>query len=373
MVVNHFLKWVSTARVAERAAAAAALARAYVNKQLPFEDRCAAEAALTLLLDDPSSKVRAAMAEALAMSRHAPIQIVSALASDQPEVAAWVLSLSPLFSDADLIDRVASGDASVQSIVARRASVSRSLAAALAEVGDAKAGIELLGNSGASIAAMSFRRIAERHGHIASAREALLAHRALPTECRHMLLVKVGEALKGSSLVVALMGKARAERITRDACIKASVTLIDRTDADEHDALVEHLRLAGELTPSFVVRTVAYGKIDFFGAVLVSLTGQSRQRVTAMLAGAQNVALSALFRQAGLAPPTHAVILTALKIWRQVARGERVAGVQEVTWMMLRELGDKAIDGDLATLLKSIHVEELRQNARGHALAIAAA
>ena len=61
----------------ERAAAASALARAYVQKELPFEDRCAAEAALTFLLDDPSAKVRQAMAEALSMSRHAPFQVVS--------------------------------------------------------------------------------------------------------------------------------------------------------------------------------------------------------------------------------------------------------------------------------------------------------
>ena len=48
------------------------------------------------------------------MSHHAPLQIVSALASDQPEVAALVLARSPLLTDADLIDRVAArpeGDA----------------------------------------------------------------------------------------------------------------------------------------------------------------------------------------------------------------------------------------------------------------------
>ena len=97
MVVSHFLRWIDTAKVSERAAAASALARAYINADLPFEDRCAAEAALTLLLDDPSSKVRFALAEALSMSRHAPIQIVNALASDQPEVAALVLARSPLY------------------------------------------------------------------------------------------------------------------------------------------------------------------------------------------------------------------------------------------------------------------------------------
>ena len=99
MVVGHFLKWVHTARVQERAAAAAALARAYIDRELPFEDRCAAEAALTLLLDDVSAKVRLAMAEVLSLSHHAPVQIISALASDQPEVAGLVLARSPLLTD----------------------------------------------------------------------------------------------------------------------------------------------------------------------------------------------------------------------------------------------------------------------------------
>lgn len=59
------------------------------------------------------------------------------------------------------------------------------------------------------------------------------------------------------------MGTARAERVMRDACIKASVTLIDGTQAVEHRALVEHLRLRGDLTASFIIRTVAHGKVDF--------------------------------------------------------------------------------------------------------------
>src|SRR6185295_8900029 len=144
MVVSHFLKWVYTARVAERSAAAAALARAYVNHDLPFEDRCAAEAALTLLLDDPSYKVRLAMADALSLSHHAPPQIISALAADQAEVAALVLSRSPLLGDADLIDRVAGAEGPLQSVIAGRPAVSVALAAAIAEVGEEDACATLL-------------------------------------------------------------------------------------------------------------------------------------------------------------------------------------------------------------------------------------
>lgn len=380
MIVQHFLKWIDTARVSERAAAASALARAFITSDFSFEDRCAAEAALTMLLDDPSPKVRLALAETLSLSTRAPAHIVHALAFDQAEIAAPVIVRSPLLADGDLIDRVAAGDEAVQKLVAMRPGISISLSAALAEVGEAGACLELLGNSGAQIASLSFHRLAERHGHIADIREALLADPRLPAETRHMLLVKLGEALEASPLVQALMGRKRAERVTRDACIKASITLIDRTFPEEHPALVGHLQLSGDLTAAFLIRAVAHGKIDFFGAALVALAGKEERRVRALLAGGRDVALSALLRAAGLRENTHAVILTALSVWRQVANGKRVAGPQEVSWLMLKELGatpgqagpDEG-SADLASLLRSIHLDVLRENARGHALAIAAA
>ncbi len=244
-IVSHFLKWIDTARVSERAAAASALAHAYVGAGLSFEDRCAAEAALTLLLDDSSSKVRQAMAEALSMSHHAPVQVIAALASDQPEVAAFVLARSPLLTDADLIDRVAISQKATQVLIAGRPTVSMALAAAIAEIGDEEACAALLANSGAAIASLSYRRMAERHGHLPALREALIADPRLPADCRHMLLVKLGETLKSSPLVLALMGAARAERVMRDACVKASLTLIENVHVDEHAALIEHLRLCG--------------------------------------------------------------------------------------------------------------------------------
>lgn len=380
MVVAHFLKWIDTAKVSERAAAAAALGRAYLSTEISFEDRCAAEAALTLLLEDPSWKVRYALAETLSISRHAPAQVISALAADQPDVATIVLARSPVLTDADLIDRVAAGGEKAQCAIAMRPAISMAVAAALAEVGTAEACRQLLLNQGAEIAALSYRRLAERHGDDGAVREAMLADPKLPADCRHTLVMKVGEALKGAPIVIALMGHARAGRITREACVKASVTLIERTSPAEHGALVEHLRMRGELTPGFIVRTVALGKIDFFGAVLVSLTGQNAERVRSLLAGGRDNAVAALLRAAKLPRSMDAALLTALGVWRDVANGKRLAGAQEVTWLMLKAInaapgqsGAAEDARELASLLKSIHLDELRANARGHALAIAAA
>ncbi|WP_295806462.1 DUF2336 domain-containing protein [uncultured Nitratireductor sp.] len=369
-----------TAKVGERAGAAAALARAYLEKELPFEDRYAAEAALTALLDDPSSKVRAALAEALSISRHAPIQVVAALAADQPDVAAPILARSPVLSDTDLVDRVADGRSDTQRLIAQRPQLAMGVSAAIAEVGSRDACLAMLDNPSADIAALSFRRMIERHGGDAGLREALSADRRLPSDCRHVLLVQLGEALREAPLVKALVGAARAEKLTREACIRASLTLIESIDPSEHTALVEHLRIRGDLTVGFIVRTVAHGKIDFFGNVLMALTGQSHSRVKGLLVNGRDLAIATLLQKAGLAKPVHRPVIRALSVWRDVAQGKRVAGAQEVSWLMLESIGatpgqagPDAEATDLAGLLRSVHLDALRENARLQAQAIAAA
>jgi len=59
----------------------------------------------------------------------------------------------------------------------------------------------------------------------------------------------VCEALKAAPLVVALIGKARAERITRDACAKACIALVDGTRiVMTHAWLDEHGNAGPETT-----------------------------------------------------------------------------------------------------------------------------
>ncbi|PRD42275.1 hypothetical protein C5748_17615 [Phyllobacterium phragmitis] len=379
MIIEHFLKWIGGAPVAQRQVAASALARAYLQSNLSLEERCAAEAALTLLLDDPSPKVRAAIAEAFSISHHAPLQIVMALANEQVEISGFILARSPLFSDIDLIDRVAMGEEPVQRLIAMRPQVSFALSAAIAEVAAPAACTDLLRNSAAQIASVSFRRLAERLGHNARVRAALLEHKHLPADCRHMLAVRVGEALSRMEIVMAMMGKARVERVARDACMKVSLDIADSTGPQEHLALVEHLRLRGDLTTAFVIRTMAYGKIDFFGAILVALSGQPERRVRAILADGRDSALGALLRSAGLADKTHPPLLVALHAWRRIANGKLTAGPQEISRMMLMAAGQGAANDrvaandDLSALLRGIHLDVIRENARSHALTIAAA
>src|ERR1700683_1052824 len=97
MIVRDFLGWVRDAPASQRAEATSALARAYLYSDLSPDDAAAAEGAMLMLLDDNSPLVRRALADVLAASPSAPPAIVLALAADQPQIAAPVYALAPVF------------------------------------------------------------------------------------------------------------------------------------------------------------------------------------------------------------------------------------------------------------------------------------
>src|SRR5581483_8148779 len=247
MIVRDFLDWVRTAPAGKRAEATSALARAYLYSDLSADDLDAAEGAMLMLLDDPSPLVRRALADALAASPSAPPAVVLALAADQPEIAAPVLALSPLFVDADLVDAAATGGTAVQSAIAVRAALPRAVSAAIAEVGAAEACLVLLENKDADIAPFSIDRIVERHGHLAAIREAMLARSDVPASTRQALVAKLSETLAEFVTAREWLEEDRARRVAREACEKATVALAAATPHTEVRPLIHHLRASGQL------------------------------------------------------------------------------------------------------------------------------
>jgi uncharacterized protein (DUF2336 family) len=195
-IVEHFLNWADGAPALLRADAAHALARAFLVSPLAPEEREEVEAALTVLLDDPAVEVRLALADILAPSEHAPQHIILTLAADKDAVAALVAEHSPLILDSELVDMVATRSEQIQTAIARRPFLSRSVSAAIAEVSTAAACETLLANPGARILRFSLDRIVSRHGQSPSLRLALLERDDLPIEIRHILTAKLGEALR---------------------------------------------------------------------------------------------------------------------------------------------------------------------------------
>src|SRR5271163_1205515 len=311
MIVREFLQWVRTAPASERAEATSALARAFLYSDLSPDDLGAAEGAMLMLLDDPSPLVRRALADALAASPSAPPAIVVALAADQPQIAAPVYALSPLFIDADLVEAVATGGV-VQAAIACRAALPRSVAAALAEVGTAESCLVLVENRAAEIAPFSIDRIVERFGHLAAVREALLARDDVPAATRQTLVIKLSETLAGFVAKRAWLDFDRAHRIAREACEKATVTIAADTPDGELRPLIRHLCASGQLTAGLILRALLSGNVALFEEALAELTEMPVARVSSLVHDRGSVGLRALLEKAQLPASTYPAFKEAI-------------------------------------------------------------
>src|SRR6201996_2523549 len=369
MIVRDFLQWVRTAPASERAEATSALARAYLYSDWSPDDLGAAEGAMLMQLDDPSPLVRRALADALAASPSAPPAIVVALAADQPQIAAPVYALSPLFVDADLVDAVATAGAAGQGAIASRAALPCSVAAAIAEVGSAESCLLLLENPKAEIATISIDRIVERFGHLAAIREVLLMRDDVPPATRHALVTKLSETLAGFVAGRAWLDVDRAQRIAREACEKATVTIAADTPESELRALVRHLCASGQLTAGLILRALLSGNIGLFEEALAELTDMPVGRVAALIHDRGSLGLRALFERARLPSSTYPAFKEAIEAMREGLLHEP-GGAVRLKRRMIERVLTRCEDADLGelapllTLLRRFATEAAREEAR---------
>ncbi len=300
MIVRRFLQWTRTAAASERAGAAGALARAYLNGALADDEREEALLVLTSLLDDASPLVRQALAENFAAAPEAPRNIVLGLADDQSDVSAIVLRHSPLLSDSELIDCAAIGDAIAQSAIALRSRLSGPVAAAIAEVGACEALISLAVNPGADLPEFSMRRMIERFGFDGEMREALLSRPDLPATLRADLVATTADSLAAFVAGCNWMSGERANRVAREAREQAHV-IIAATETFGTERLVAHLRASGQLTASLLLRALLGGNAGLFETALAELAELPLARVRGLTHDWRGAGFVALCRKAGLA------------------------------------------------------------------------
>ncbi len=376
MIVRNFLQWAQTASAAQRAEAAGALARAYLYSEMDERTRRDAEIALMSLLDDPSPLVRRALADNFASAADAPHSLISALANDQSDIAAPILSRSPLLTEAELIDCAAIGDAFAQSAIALRARVPLTVSAALAEVGAREAAISLAVNPGAELAEFSMRRMVERFGDDGEMREALLARPYLPAAIRSELVTAATASLTAFVVDCAWLSPERAERLSREARDKANVIIVAETAVRDGRAgvreLAAYLRESGQLTPSLALRALLSGNRDLFEAALAELSGLREDRVAGQLRDFRGAGFAALYAKAGLPVKFLPAFRAALEAQREFG-GLRESGEAQLSLVMIErvltaceELNGGEL-GRLMALLRRFEMEAALEQARAAA------
>ncbi|MFK5979351.1 MAG: DUF2336 domain-containing protein [Rhizobiaceae bacterium] len=373
MIVERFLEWVDTAAVLDRVQATNALSRAFLLSDLEDEERESAEAAMTLLLEDPSPDVRLSMAEILAVSSIAPRHIIMTLAADVPEISTLVIARSPIFLDAELVDLVATGSIQQQIAIACRSDLSLAVAAAIAEVASLEACLGMLLNSAATFSTKSLHRLAERHGEAAEIRNELFKKENLLAETHILLVEKLGTSLNKLVTSRAWLPSRKADDCIRSACEKATIRLVANADEADVDRVVSSLIKAKKVSTSFLLRAICTGNITLFARSLSQLSQIPARRVEAMLANDKQAALRAVFAKAGLPEDAFGVFLSAISAWRRLLSSGKYLNASRLAYLVTRETLDAylktqaasgiSIADNLLVLLRKLAAETARESA----------
>jgi uncharacterized protein (DUF2336 family) len=370
--VFRFLDWAQTATPEERAKAASALARAYRCIDLPDHlrrDALAglvpkldklrrdAEVCLTAIVDDKFPQVRRALAEALADAHDAPRHIISALANDQPEIAAVILARSPLLDDAELVEYATVGGLSVQVALARRPDLSEYVATFLVETDRREVALALVENAAAHFDHGPLRRIGERFGEDGEVRDALLRRPELPPALRYDLFAVAATAFP--RFAIAEIGEKRVERMVRDTLEQCAILVASSSKPDEVRDLVRRLRATGVLTPALLVRAVISGSRGLFEAAGAELTGVSPERIAGFVREPFGPGFAALYRRMGLPPQFLMPFRTALAALAEFASEDTTRISCPIVSRMIAvcENAGTAGPSDLLSLLRRLEAQ----------------
>jgi len=284
-----------------RGQAAHLAAQAYLRHTGPADEHAALYAALIGFLDDPSVRVRAALAYGLLHAVEAPRPILLALLQDSEVISRAVAQYSPALIDADLIGLVRKADLVLLMAVALRERITSRVAHALIDRNERAVILKLVGRPDVAIppALLSALAVGQGIGD-AELRGLLLDRSDLPASARLLLVEAAVEHLRRARIVNGAVAAPRLERILRDA-MDSALTVIGETEAQaDATPFAAELVESEKLSARVMLHAVVNGHVLFFADCLSTLASTPRDKVFSMLESGSRPALNALLARCGL-------------------------------------------------------------------------
>jgi uncharacterized protein (DUF2336 family) len=283
-----------------RGSAAHLCALAYLNHVGPADEHAALYAALIGFLDDPSVKVRAALAYGLLHSNEAPRPIMLALLHDSAIIARAVVQYSPVLIDADLTGLIKTMDLPMLVAASQRATLSNRLAAAIVARGQDTVTLKLLRRRDVVFADALLMSLAQQLADRAEMRGALLARTDLPGAARLLLVQKVSDALAGARIVKGALTGERLGRVLRYSCDTALTAIGECEAGRTGGGYVADLIVSDRINTRVLLHAMVTGHVMFFAECLAELAQTPRGKVFTLLESGSRVALNALLARCGL-------------------------------------------------------------------------
>ena len=334
----------------ERGQAAHLAAMAYLAHKGPADEQAALYAALMNFLDDPSVKVRAALAYGLLHSEHAPRPVMLSLAQDAPVISRAVVQFSPVLLDADLMGIIRSGDPDMLAVITARPALSQRVALALARLGDPDLCVRVLGRADIALPEDDLSMLADKWGEDAKVRGALLRRRDLPGIARLHLVGCVREALAGLRIVKGAIQPRRLERLLRDACDSATTAIGEREAGRGARGFAAAMAEGEKINARLMLHALVHGHVLFFADALAQLSGTPRAKVFTILDGGSRAALHALFTRCGFTPAVRNLLARMVGHARRADLADDVAARHYVVSLLIEELIAEH-DGELPSAL----------------------
>ena len=285
----------------ERGQAAHLAAQAYLLHSGPADEHAALYAALIGFLDDPSVRVRGALAYGLLHAAEAPRPILLALLQDSEVIARAVAQYSPALIDADLITLVRKAGVTMLQAVALRERLSARVAQALIERDVRPVSLKVLGRADVPVPGALLDSLAAERGEAdAELRGVLLDRDDLPAGARLALVEAAVASLRGARVVKGAIAAPRLERLLRDA-MDTALTAIGEGEAVAGGAPFASQLVATErVSTRVMLHAVVNGHVMFFAECLAALSHAPREKVFTILEAGGRPALNALLSRCGL-------------------------------------------------------------------------
>ncbi|MEJ0024302.1 MAG: DUF2336 domain-containing protein [Alphaproteobacteria bacterium] len=244
------------------------------------------------------------LAVALQNSPKLPRALALKLANDVEAIALPVLQHSPVLSDADLVEIIRAAPPGKQIAIASREYVSTTVTGAISVFGHPDAVETALANDNADFDPQALSTVLQRMGDRPSITETMAHRRTLPINIvERLIAVVTGEVFDylvnhhevPPQLAIDLASGAR-ERATLDLVEQAGLQ-------SDIPRFARQMTLQGRLTPSFIMRALCLGHMEFVEHAMAELSALPHHRAWLMIHDGGPLGLKAIFDRSGLPTP----------------------------------------------------------------------
>ena len=290
-------------------------------------------------LDDPSVKVRAALAYGLLHTRDAPRPILLALLQDSPVIARAVVQYSPALLDADLIGLARTAPTDLLAYIVARERIGLRLAETLVERRDRAVTLRLLQRPDVPFDPRRLLALATEFGTTdATLRGALLARADLPAKARLHLVEAAAAALRDCRMVKGAIAPRRLERLLRDTTDTAMTSIGEREVGEGRAPYAADLVAGERVSARLMLHAIVNGHVLFLAECLAQLAETSRDKVFTLLERGSRPALNALLVRCGLGDAVRNMICRLIFHARSADLADDVAARHFVITALTEEL-----------------------------------